>query len=206
MNVYHLVKTLKKRIFLSQVFGVLVLLTLLLSRESWGINHLVFSESLYLFGVALVATCVVGRAWSLSYISGSKNKKLITTGPYSMCRNPLYFSNFMGAIGLALCTESLILPFLTIVGFSLIYPRVMSREEKKLHRLFGIEFSSYCEKVPRFFPSPRVFTEDDSVIISTKSFRNGLRDIGVFVMGIGFIEFIEALHTAHILPIFFKLY
>lgn len=199
-------RTLQKRKFLSEVFGGLVFLTLLFSKESWDAEYMLFSESLFLVGTVLVAACVIGRAWSLSHISGSKNKRLITTGPYSMCRNPLYFSNFLGAVGLGLCTESLTLPFLITVGFALIYPRAMSREEKKLHRLFGPEFSSYYERVPRFFPSARNFSEDVSVIISTESFRDSLRDIGLFVIAIGLIEFIEALHTARILPIFFKLY
>jgi protein-S-isoprenylcysteine O-methyltransferase Ste14 len=207
MNVSRSVaKALKRRISLIQAFAVLVILTLLFSTANWQAKHALFEESLYLAGVALVALCVVGRAWSLSYISGNKNKKLINTGPYSICRNPLYFSNFVGAVGLGLCTETLILTFSAVAVFALIYNQVIKREEKKLLDLFGVQYASYSERVPRFLPSFKVFKEDDRVIVSAKAFRMGLTHLGAFVIAIGLIQFIEALHAAHLLPIFFMLY
>ncbi len=194
------------RIFLTKVFVFFVFSALLFSTEGWEAKSILFEESLYFVGVVMVAVCLVGRAWSLSYISGNKNDRLVSTGPYSLCRNPLYFSNFIGAVGLGLCTETLTVTAMIIFVFALYYPRVILGEERRLQELFGAEFKSYCERVPRFLPSLKFFSEDEKVLVSARAFRNGLRDLGALVLAVGLIEFVEALHKAHVLPNFFVLY
>jgi protein-S-isoprenylcysteine O-methyltransferase Ste14 len=207
MNVPRAVrKALTNRILHTQVFFGMVFATLLVSTEGWEQISIIFEESLYLAGVALVALCLFGRAWSLSYISGSKDRALIKTGPYSLCRNPLYFSNFLGAVGLGLCTETLAITLVTVAAFAWYYPRVISREERRLGELFGAEFEAYRDAVPRFFPSPRLFVESETMLISLRAFRNGARDLGVIVLALGAIEFVEALHKAHVLPSLLTLY
>ena len=41
-------------------------------------------------GVILILVCIVGRTWCTLYIGGNKKRELITAGPYSVVRNPLY--------------------------------------------------------------------------------------------------------------------
>src|SRR5882757_8547660 len=41
-------------------------------------------------GVVLIVLCVMGRTWASLYIAGRKGEKLVSDGPYSVCRNPLY--------------------------------------------------------------------------------------------------------------------
>lgn len=199
-------KAFTSRIFHTKAFVLLAFVTLLVTTEGWEHISIVFEESLYLAGVALVALCLFGRAWSLSYIAGHKDRTLITTGPYSLCRNPLYFSNFLGAVGLGLCTETLTITLAIIVAFVLYYPHVIAREENTLGEIFGEEFERYCERAPRFFPSPRLFVEGESMLISVRAFRNGARDLGAIVLAVGAIEFVEALHKAHVLPSLLTLY
>lgn len=200
-------KAFRSRIFVTQVFTILVLLTMLFSTEGWeGKGYILIEESLYFAGVVLVALCAAGRAWSLSYISGSKERRLITSGPYSLCRNPLYFSNFLGAVGLGLCTETLTITLAVLLAFFAYYPKVVLREEKRLLELFGDEFESYCQKVPALFPSFKSFVEDETILISARSFRNGIRDLGTLILAVGLIEFVEALHKAEVLPTLFVLY
>jgi protein-S-isoprenylcysteine O-methyltransferase Ste14 len=199
-------KSLKSRIFLTQVFGALVFLTLLFSAEGWESRNALLEGSLYLAGVVLVALCLVGRAWGLSYIAGKKNRMLVTTGPYSLCRNPLYFSSFLGAVGLGLCTETFTMTAAVLVAFALYYPGVIRREELELRELFGAEFEAYQRSVPAFFPSFKAFVEDETMLISVRAFRNGLRDLGFFIVVVGLLEFVEALHRAGVLPTLLKLY
>jgi len=196
----------KSRISLTQAFAALLFLALMFCTEGWYVRHVIFEESLYFVGVVLVAACVVGRAWSLSYIAGSKKSRLVTTGPYSLCRNPLYFSNMLGAVGLGLCTETFTITIVVLVAFALYYPGVIEREEERLGRLFGAEFESYHNRVSAFVPSLRSFVEDDSMLVSVRALRGGLRDLGAFVVGIGLIEFVEALHEANVLPTLLVLY
>jgi len=54
-------------------------------------THEIFGSCLFFAGTLLAGVAVTGRAWSLMYISGKKNASLVTVGPYSLCRNPLYF-------------------------------------------------------------------------------------------------------------------
>jgi protein-S-isoprenylcysteine O-methyltransferase Ste14 len=51
----------------------------------------------------LAAMIASHRLWCSLYISGYKNSQLITSGPYSLCRNPLYFFSFVGFA--ALCAR-----------------------------------------------------------------------------------------------------
>lgn len=199
-------KAFSSRIFLTKLFAVSIFALLIVSSEGWEHKFRLFDEALFMAGVMLVALCLVGRAWSLSYISGSKNRVLTTTGPYSLCRNPLYFSNFLGGLGLGLCTETISIPFLIAAVFALYYPGVIEREESRLHELFGPEFEEYARRVPRFLPSVRGFVENESITISTRPFRRGLMELVALVLAIGLIEFVEALHESQILASYFSLF
>jgi protein-S-isoprenylcysteine O-methyltransferase Ste14 len=199
-------RALTGRVFLQRAFVALVFVALLVSSEGWKSRYSLVEESLYLAGVVLVALCLVGRAWSLSYIAGSKNKKLTTTGPYSLCRNPLYFSNFLGGVGLGFCTESVVFPILIAAVFAVYYPLVIRKEERKLQRVFGQEFEGYTRRVPRFVPSLKSFSEEERIVISTKSFRRGIVDLAAIVVLMGLIEVIESLHEAHVLTTYFTFY
>ncbi len=197
---------LRSRIFLTKVFGLMVISTLLVATSGWEMTSVIVDEGLFMVGVVLVAACASLRAWSLSYIAGSKDSRLITTGPYSLCRNPLYLANFVGAVGLGFCTETLFFPLAIFLVFALYYPRTIGAEEKRLRGLFGAGFERYASTVPRLLPSFSGYVEEDTMCVSTKSFRRGMRDLAFLISLVGVLEFIEALHEAQVLPTLFKLY
>jgi protein-S-isoprenylcysteine O-methyltransferase Ste14 len=101
------------------------------------------------------------RCWALGYHRGTHTRRtknlytdiLITWGPYSYCRNPIYFGNFL--IGLSYCIISNI--FWAIIfyvfGFYLVYSQIISLEEKYLKEKFKEEYEEYYERVPKFFPT-----------------------------------------------------
>lgn len=103
---------------------------------------------------------VIGQAlrfWGVGCIvlyRGEKVKadRLVTWGPYSFARNPLYVAN--GLIGLGWGIMSgfwavvfFILTFIVLYGF-LIVPW----EERFLRKKFGKSYLSYCRSVGPFFP------------------------------------------------------
>jgi len=47
--------------------------------------------SIDIIGFTLIVLSGVGRIWSSAYIAGLKSKRVISYGPYSIMRNPLYF-------------------------------------------------------------------------------------------------------------------
>ena len=103
----------------------------------------------------LVAVATLGRVWCGIYIFGHKNKVLCRDGPYSICRNPLYVFSFLGAMGVAIASNRILL----IIGFTSIsccyYFQVVKFEEKRLAQLFGREYETYCSSVSRFRPNFR---------------------------------------------------
>ena len=154
----------------------------------------------------LIGVATIGRLWCLLYISGYKTNTLICLGPYSACRNPLYFFSCIGGAGVGLASETLMLPGIILIGFALYYPLVIRAEERKLHNFHGKDFEDYMKVTPRFFPVFRAFKEPQEYTVRPKAFRKGLFDALWFVWLVGILELIEAFHEYDTLPILLKLY
>jgi len=129
-----------------------------------------------LLGFALLIVATLGRVWCLSYIAGVKNDVLVTEGPYSMARNPLYVFNFIGAVGFGFAVENPVLAALLATAFAVFYPSVIRREEEVLTQAFGERFVRYCGATPRWFPRWSNFHEPESWSINPRRFRAGLLD------------------------------
>lgn len=190
----------RKRLIGSRLFGLSLLVFLALGSNSWSHSPL-FEETLFLTGVFLAVAGFCGRLWCLSYIAGRKKRVLVTTGPYSLCRHPLYFFSLVGGIGLSLCTETLMVALLFVLAFALYYPHILRGEETFLSDNFP-EYDSYRQRVPLFFPRWSNFTEGD-VLINACEFRREIVAAGYFLSFIGVIEFVEILHDVNILPTYF---
>lgn len=86
---------------ISQVIGLLFLLLFVFSQKELDVTAPYISGILFLVGCLCVGAAMAGRIWCAQYIAGYKNDVLVREGPYSVCRNPLYFFSFLG------CTASL---------------------------------------------------------------------------------------------------
>ncbi len=79
---------------------------------------------------------------------GLKRKlKLVTTGIYGIVRNPLYMSNGLLAIGMAVFFKSMYALIFSI-PYSLSYLLIIYFEEKDLMKKYGREYQEYMKKVP----------------------------------------------------------
>jgi len=194
-----------KRKMITWIFAFVLIIIILFSESHWE-KISIFSDIFFLVGAILVGISTIGRLWCSMYISGYKTNTLITIGPYSMCRNPLYLFSLLGAVGVGLATESLILPFIIFICFLIYYPFVIREEEKRLSQIHGKEFQNYCRKTPRFFPSFSLLNEPEQYIVVPKVFKKSLFDALWFIWLFGIIEIVEALHEWRIIPIFFRLY
>jgi protein-S-isoprenylcysteine O-methyltransferase Ste14 len=195
----------KKRRLITWLF-VLALGTLIVVSASRSDEYGIVGNLLFLVGLLLVGVATVGRLWCSLYISGYKSDVLITTGPYSICRNPLYFFSLLGGVGLGLSTETVTIALIITAAFLLLYPFVIRSEEKGLRKMHGHDYDEYVAHTPRFWPSLKQFREPEEYTVRTRVFRRRVSDSMCFIWIVGGLELIEALHEHHILPVFFRLY
>lgn len=157
-------------------------------------------------GGVLILVAILGRTWCTLYIGGRKSSEIVSGGPYSMTRNPLYFFSAIGAIGIGAMTGSMVIALAFGVLTWLAFLTVILVEEEFLERTFGEPYRAYMQKVPRFFPKPWLFRENDVLTVRPqllyKTFADGL----VFVLAYPFFEAVENLQEAGILPVVLHLY
>lgn len=110
-------------------------------------------------GACIVIGGELLRLWGVA-IAGSETRTtgpvggtfLITTGPFSYVRNPLYVGNMMMYVGVGVMAN---LPSVALIAggyFLFQYSLIVSLEEEYLLKTFGENFQRYCDAVPRFFP------------------------------------------------------
>jgi protein-S-isoprenylcysteine O-methyltransferase Ste14 len=82
--------------------------------------------------------------------------KLVTTGPFALCRNPQSFAGLLVFVSLALFFNSVGLLFTVFpAAAGLWHMLVRYSEEPGLKRKFGEEYTDYAAEVPRYIPSIR---------------------------------------------------
>jgi protein-S-isoprenylcysteine O-methyltransferase Ste14 len=193
-------RTALTRIFVGGLFVLLII-----SSSYWE-DEFVLEGFLFLLGALMVGVATVGRLWCSLYISGYKTKSLVTNGPYSMCRNPLYFFSLLGAVGVGFATETVVIPTIILLGFCLYYPIVMKEEEKELREIHKEKFLAYCKKTPRFFPKISICYDPEEYLVRPKIFKKCLFEVLWFVWILGILELAEALRKVGIIPNLFQLY
>ncbi|MDR3153712.1 MAG: isoprenylcysteine carboxylmethyltransferase family protein [Deltaproteobacteria bacterium] len=166
----------------------------------------ILSECEFYLGCFLAVLATVGRLWCAQYIAGYKDGVLVTEGPYSVTRNPLYFFSFMGGMGAGFATETILLPAVIFAGFLMIYPATIRAEEKKLSLMFGDAYRAYAASVPRFFPKLSLFREPEEYVIKTKTYRRAGVEAMLFVWIIILFEIFEELGETGAIPALFSIY
>ncbi|MBC2601633.1 methyltransferase family protein [Puniceicoccus vermicola] len=152
-------------------------------------------DALQILGFFLLIGAGLGRIWCSIYIAGRKNTVLCTDGPYSLCRNPLYLFSFIGALGLFLALQSVLLTLIAALFFLLYYRFVIKSEEKRLLEIFGASFSTYLSTTPRFFPRFSNYHRDsEERMTSIKVIERNLREVLWFFVAIPLIDVIEIIH------------
>ena len=78
--------------------------------------------------------------------------KLITTGVYSIVRNPVYSAVFLACTGVVCIANNLILFVIPVICWIYMTVFLKLTEEKWLADLYGQEYIEYCKKVNRCIP------------------------------------------------------
>lgn len=104
------------------------------------------------FGWLMFFTGLTVRVWGTRYIGGRKLMEVVCSGPYSLCRNPLYVGTFLMILSLACFLKSVTFcaaSFLVIAYYAV---AVVPLEEHLLRQLMGAAYVNYCASVPRWLP------------------------------------------------------
>ncbi|MBI3321069.1 MAG: UDP-3-O-(3-hydroxymyristoyl)glucosamine N-acyltransferase [Candidatus Omnitrophica bacterium] len=109
-----------------------------------GLLLLVLGEGLRIWSVA-----VIGKE---SRTRGSGVERLVTFGPYAYVRNPLYVGNFLLTMGAVCISELLWAVPIVLTLFVAQYLPIVLWEERLLLKRFGADYTTYCQRVPRWFP------------------------------------------------------
>lgn len=195
----------KLRILVTRLLALLLLVVAAASKSVWEERDPLVCTLLFLAGCTLVGAASIGRLWCSVYIGGRKSKQLVAQGPYSLCRNPLYFFSLLGALGVGLATETLSVPAVVLLAFAVSYPAVIRREERKLEGLHGAAFAAYCARTPRFLPRPSLLAEPAACELDPRRLRRDLFGCLWFVWLVGMLELFEGLHDLGALPVLLRL-
>jgi protein-S-isoprenylcysteine O-methyltransferase Ste14 len=187
----------------SRIFGVLVLFLALFTTGSFSQDSLMDSL-LEMSGLFLLTICSMGRLWALLYISGYKKLELITEGPYSMVRHPLYVFSLIGAIGIGLASENILVLMVLIIFYLLYYPLTIIVEEKKLTDKFGQAYLDYVKSTPRFLPKLSLYKSPPQLVVNADIFLKNIA-IGMWFIWIYIaLNFIEAIQLFGHIPVFLR--
>ena len=115
-------------------------------------------EWLILPGDILATVGLVYSVWGLAYLRRSfsiipEARRLVTGGPYSLSRHPVYLGEIATAVGVNLATAGWpgALAVVYFIGAELLR---MRWEEGVLARAFPSEYPAYAARTPRYFPIP----------------------------------------------------
>ncbi|MEJ6784119.1 isoprenylcysteine carboxylmethyltransferase family protein [Aminobacter sp. Piv2-1] len=162
-------------------------------------------EVVEMLGILMIFLGVVGRLWCTLYIGGRKSDEVVTGGPYSMTRNPLYVFSTLAAAGVGAQMGSIV----ATIGFALLcagaFHVVIRREERYLASEFGAEYQNYLARVPRFWPNPSLYREGDTGSFRPKLLLNTLLDGLVFLVALPVFELIDHAQITGALPVLFRL-
>jgi len=134
--------------------GIVLLLGILMFATTGSTGTNGTHEMIEWFGIFAILLCIFGRTWTSLYIGGRKNRALLTKGPYSVVRNPLYVFSILGAAGAGAQLGSVISSVIIGLLVWMVFYIEVLREERNMAARHGANYAAYKTSVPRFLPNP----------------------------------------------------
>jgi protein-S-isoprenylcysteine O-methyltransferase Ste14 len=195
----------KNRMLVSRILVGLILLAAFVATPVVPEGSAIY-ELCKLAGYALLTACAIGRIYSTAFIGGIKNKQLVMVGPYSACRNPLYFYSLLGAAGVGLMAVQITSTIIIVAGFLLIYDGLIKREEQFLADKFGKDFAEYKSRVPRLWPKFSQFTMPEELLFQPRYFTYAVWDAIWWFVPVPLFELAKYLQHADIIKPWFAIF
>lgn len=195
----------RKRLIFSKILVIIIIAIALTSHHIYN-EESFLNLTFEITGYILLGISAFGRTWAAAFISGKKSKKLITDGPYSIMRNPLYFFSLLGFIGAGLTFESLLLTSAFTAVFFLTHWPTILKEEQILQKHFGQPFIDYKKITPRFIPNLFILKNPVSINISPTIFSKVILESSLVLLVFSTAHTIEWLHIHGKIPILYHIY
>lgn len=190
----------KLRINLLRLAFLPIVFVVVFVRPGWS-HEKGISFSIELVGYVFLLAGLAIRMWCICYIGSRKSKELITEGPYSLCRNPLYIGTSLLAIGVGFSFENLLMILFVPLIIIPIHILTAKKEEAHLEGLFGDTYCSYKAKVPAFWPKFSNYHSPETVPIHIRSIQRIAMDTCAVLMLPMIEDLLELLHASGIIPV-----
>jgi hypothetical protein len=138
-------------------------------------------------GLVLILFCILGRTWCTLYIGGQKKRELVTNGPYSVVRNPLYLFTLFGAAGMGALSGSIVMALLSAAFATAVFVSVVRQEEQFLLTTFPQDYPAYAARVPRLWPRFSAWQEADQLIVQPRLVHRTFFDASLFLLAVPLI-------------------
>ncbi len=112
-------------------------------------------------GCVFFVTGVIYGFWSiysqLTHANGTPlpmmpTQKLLITGPFRHCRNPMSFGTIMAYLGVGIFVGSLASIIIVVILGTMLLVYIKGVEEKELEVRFGQDYKAYKKSTPLFIP------------------------------------------------------
>ncbi|GAV20296.1 hypothetical protein MMIC_P1261 [Mariprofundus micogutta] len=115
------------------------------------------TQTSWLLGLAVIVLGETLRIWASGHIH--KMAEVTQTGPYAMCRHPLYLGHLIIASGFCIVGDSMLAFIIVTISFFIVYMPTWKNEEKYLTEQFGDTYSDFMKATPALLPrwSSKVF-------------------------------------------------
>jgi protein-S-isoprenylcysteine O-methyltransferase Ste14 len=126
-----------------------------------GLDRLDPSSATLIIGGILLAVGLVFALWSIytQFTLGRgtplpviPTRRLLTTGPFRYCRNPMTLGTILAYLGLSIAAATIVGILIVASLGSLLLVYLMRMEEKELAERFGEEYLAYRREVPFIIP------------------------------------------------------
>lgn len=157
-------------------------------------------------GILCILIGILGRTWCSMYIGGNKLSMLVTDGPYSITRNPLYLFSAIAAFGVGAQLGSIVFAMVCAATTVTIFAVVVNHEERALADRFPDEFALYRARVPRFLPKVCQYQEAEAILVRPTLVNRTFRDALLFLVAVPGIKALDTLREAGLIEPLFRLY
>ena len=104
------------------------------------------------FIISLIAKKQLGASWSPSIrIDSEEDKKIVTSGLYSIVRHPIYFGLVFILLGIDIYAADYVLWTMSVIVLVVVVIRI-EFEEKELKNRFGEKYNAYAKKTKKIIP------------------------------------------------------